>query len=54
MSIADLKFPTGEAICADWIQAYQQSLGMEFSTPFVIAIFNTIFGSFFLWASKYE
>ena len=54
MGIADFKFANGEAICADWIQAYQQSLGMEFSTPFVIAFFNTIFGSFFLWASKYE
>jgi hypothetical protein len=54
MGIADFKFPNGESICADWIQAYQQSLGMAFTTPFVVAFFNMIFGSFFLWASKYE
>jgi hypothetical protein len=23
MGIADFKFPNGDSICADWIQAYQ-------------------------------
>jgi hypothetical protein len=27
---------------------------MIFTTPFVVAIFNVFFASFFIWATKYE